>query len=343
MQNPSSVIFSLWGRDIYWYGVLMAIAIIVGVLLASREANRKGINPDSIIDYALLAVPLGLIFARLYYVVFEWEAFASNPIKILYVWEGGLAIYGAVIGGIIAALIFCKWKKISLFVLLDILIPSLLLGQAIGRWGNFFNQEAYGPIVTNPAWQWFPFAVKIEATSTIHYATFFYESMWCLLVFLFLMWRRKKFKHNGDVFLWGVMLYTFERAFIESLRQDSLWLIPDKIRVSQLVSAVLFILILTFFIIRYFKEKKNGMVYCPVVDNGPYFSPDALRAHKHKSDKPVKSEETGESDDKAVNETTDEPADDTSTSESTVNEQQKAEESEPADKAEDTPEQERKD
>ena len=341
MRNPSSVIFTLIGRDIYWYGVLMAIAIIVGVLLASREANRKGINPDSIIDYALLAVPLGLICARLYYVIFEWEMFASNPIKILYVWEGGLAIYGAVIGGIIAALIFCKWKKINLFVLLDILIPSLLLGQAIGRWGNFFNQEAYGPVVTNAAWQWFPFAVKIDATSSIHYATFFYESLWCLLVFLFLMWRRKKFKHNGDVFLWGVMLYALERTFVEGLRQDSLWLIKDTIRVSQLISAVLFVAVLAFLIIRYFKEKKKGMLYCPVTDNGPYFSPDALRAHKHKSDKRVKTDD--ENTDEEANEADDKAADDAEveTNGASDTAQQKAEEPKDADKGEDPAEKER--
>ncbi|MPN55494.1 Prolipoprotein diacylglyceryl transferase [bioreactor metagenome] len=118
--------------------------------------------------------------------------------------------------------------------------------------------------------------------------------MWCLLVFLFLMWRRKKFKHNGDVFLWGVMLYTFERAFVENLRQDSLWLVKDVIRVSQLISVVLFVAVLAFLIIRYLKEKKNGVVYCPVVDNGPYFSPDALRAHKRKGDKRIKPEKAAE-------------------------------------------------
>lgn len=257
MVNPSRVAFSVFGKDIYWYGVLIAISVILAIVLATREARRKGINPDLLLDFALLAIPFGIIGARLYYVVFSWEQFAGDFWRVFAIWEGGLAIYGVIIGGVAAALIFCKWKKMNVWTLLDLAAPGIVLGQAIGRWGNFFNQEAYGPLVTDPAWMWFPFAVKIDATNTIHMATFFYESVWCFAVFIFLMTFRHKFKRDGDVFLWYILLYALERMLIEGLRQDSLWLIPGAVRVSQLLSFLIFAAVLAFMIVRRVKERKN--------------------------------------------------------------------------------------
>ncbi len=258
MINPSRVAFTIFGREIYWYGVLIAVSVVLAIVLAMREAKRRRFNPDLLLDFALLAIPLGVVGARLYYVVFEWSQFANDPVRILYIWEGGLAIYGVIIGGVFAALIFCKWRKVRFWTLADLIAPGLVLGQAIGRWGNFFNQEAYGPLVTDPNWMWFPFAVRIDATNTIHMATFFYESIWCFAVFAFLMLRRRKFKYEGDVMLWYFMLYGVERMLVEGLRQDSLWLIPGAVRVSQLLSLLLILAVIAFMILRD-KRQKAGL------------------------------------------------------------------------------------
>lgn len=276
--NPDRVAFTLFGRDIYWYGVLMAVGIIIAVLLAMREGKRKKLPQDTIIDLCLVIIPFGIVGARLYYVLFEIENYISNPISILYIWEGGLAIYGAVIFGLIGALIYAKKKKIRFLRLVDCIAPGLVLAQAIGRWGNFFNQEAFGNPVTNEALLWFPMAVRIDGihyfngelcANPYHLATFFYESLWCVLIFIVLWTLRKKFKHDGDSFLLYGLLYSFERAIVEGLRGDSLYLIqPDAaglggVRVSQLLSAVAFMVLLAFFIVRFIKEKKEGRLMWP--------------------------------------------------------------------------------
>ena len=266
MTNPSRVAFTVFGKDIYWYGVLIAAAVLIGIFICLRRAKRYGIKQDDLIDFALWAIPVAVICARLYYVAFEWDMFKDDPVRILRLWEGGLAIYGAVIGGVITGIVFCKARKISFWSLTDIAAPALVLGQAIGRWGNFFNQEAYGITVTNPNLMWFPMAVKIDATNTIHYATFFYESFWCLLIFAFIMLMGKKFKHRGDCFAWYVMLYALERALVEGLRTDSLYI--GTVRVSQLLSALLFVGLTAFMVWRYFKEKRTGVL----VGAAPYFA-----------------------------------------------------------------------
>ncbi len=266
MTNPSRVAFTVFGRDVYWYGVLIAAAVLIGIILSYRRAKQYGVKQDDIIDFALWAVPVAVICARLYYVVFEWDIFKGDLLKILRLWEGGLAIYGAVIGGVVTAVIFCRARKISFWSIADIVAPALVLGQAIGRWGNFFNQEAFGIQVTNPAHMWFPLAVRIDATNTIHYATFFYESLWCFLIFVFLMLMSKRFKHRGDCFLWYVTLYSFERALVEGLRTDSLYI--GDVRVSQLLSALLFVAGIAFIIWRHLKEKRTGVL----VGAAPYFA-----------------------------------------------------------------------
>lgn len=252
MAAPNPVAFVLFGRNVYWYGILIAIAVLLGIILAYREAKRKSFDPDSMLDFALLCIPLSIICARAYYVAFEWQRYADNPISALYIWEGGIAIYGGVIGGIIAALIFCRWKKIGFWKLTDMVVPSLVLGQAIGRWGNFFNQEAYGYAVTDPGQQWFPFSVFIQADQTWHYATFFYESLACFIIFAVLMLYRKKAKQDGNVFLLYFVLYGIERAFVEGLRTDSLYfhLGSLDIRVSQLLSIVMALVCLIALLMR---------------------------------------------------------------------------------------------
>lgn len=294
MTIPDRVAFTLFGKDIYWYGVLMAIGIILAVFFAIREEKRKKLPKDIIIDLCLVIIPCGVVGARLYYVLFHLDRYLQDPISILYIWEGGLAIYGAVIFGLLGALVFARVRKVRFLRLADCIMPGLALAQAIGRWGNFFNQEAFGLPVTAkmiaqfPALQYFPLAVGIEGTHYfndavctacatgvngvhLHLATFFYESAWCFIIFLVLWLCRKKFKHDGDMMLWYAGLYAFERMFVEGLRGDSLWLIAPNtvswlsggIRVSQLLSVVLVIAVLVFTLVRWNREKKLGYLIWP--------------------------------------------------------------------------------
>jgi phosphatidylglycerol:prolipoprotein diacylglycerol transferase len=293
MMNPDRVAFTLFGKEIYWYGILMAVGIVIAVLLAQSEEKRKKLPKDIIIDMCLVVIPAGVIGARLYYVLFELKQYLADPIRILYIWEGGLAIYGAVIGGLLAVLIFARVRKVRFLALTDTIVPGLVLAQAIGRWGNFFNQEAYGLPVTSemlakyPILNYFPFSVSIDGAhyfdnalctacvtaangGHLHMATFFYESFWCLLIFVFIMLMRKRFKHDGDALVWYALLYSFERMFVEGLRGDSLWLIKpsaeglaDGVRVSQLLSAILFVLAAVFLIVRALREKKLGRLIWP--------------------------------------------------------------------------------
>ncbi len=241
----SRVAFNLFGKDIYWYGIIIAAALIIGVILGVLEAKRRGFRSEMVLDFMLLAIPIGIVCARLYYVVFEWENYAGDLLRIIAVWEGGMAIYGAVIGGIIAAIIFNRWRRVYIGDMLDIAAPSLIISQAIGRWGNFVNQEAHGGLITDPNWQWFPAGVQINGEW--FQATFFYESLWNVLVFIALMAVRKKIKVRGGVFALYVALYGLGRFWIEALRTDSLMI--NEIRVSQWLSAVLFVLGLAYFII----------------------------------------------------------------------------------------------
>ena len=241
-MNP--VAFNILGKDIYWYGIIIASALVVGVILGVREAKRRGYRSEMIFDFLLIAIPLCIVCARLYYVVFEWSSYAGNFLKMIAIWEGGLAIYGAVIGGVIAAFIFFKWRRVPIGGVMDIAAPSIIIGQAIGRWGNFVNQEAYGEQISYQmrALKFFPAGIKLtlqNGTVEWHYATFFYESMWNLLVFIGLMIIKTKIKLRGGVFAWYVILYGFGRFWIEGLRTDSLYWGP--IRVSQALSLVLII------------------------------------------------------------------------------------------------------
>lgn len=218
------------------YGLLIAGAIALGVFLCSRQEKRLGLKADTAVDFALWVIPAAIVGARLYYVAFQWEMYAADPVRILRVWEGGLAIYGGVIGGAIAAFVFSRVKKVSFGALADMVAPALILGQAIGRWGNFVNREAYGRLMENPALQFFPLAVQIG--TEWHMATFFYESLWDFVGFWVLWLNRKRVKSRGNLFLGYLCWYGLGRAFIEGLRTDSLMF--GSIRVSQALSLVLF-------------------------------------------------------------------------------------------------------
>lgn len=249
------------GIAIRWYGLIIAFGLAVGVFLGVREAKRRGYRSEMILDFLLIAIPLCIICARLYYVIFSWSEYVGDLLSIFAVWKGGLAIYGAVIGGVIAAFIFNRWRKVSIGELLDIGAPSLIIGQAIGRWGNFVNQEAFG-LKTDVTW--FPYSVYIEHPSFIngisyspgyYLATFFYESMWDLLVFAALILLRKRIKIRGGIFALYVALYGFGRFFTESLRVDSLMATSD-VRISQWLSAILFVCGIAFLIIMSRKKKE---------------------------------------------------------------------------------------
>ncbi|GAW30129.1 MAG: prolipoprotein diacylglyceryl transferase [Bacillota bacterium] len=216
---------------IRWYGVIMAIAVIIGVTLASREARRQGIDPERILDLALIAAPLSWLGARLYYVIFNWDYYSANPSEIPKIWHGGLAIHGGILTAILVGLWFSRHYRLDFWQLADICAPSLIMGQAIGRWGNFFNQEAYGYETD------LPWAMYIDGA--YRHPTFLYESLWDLGVFFFLLWiRRKPVIRKGEVFLLYLMAYSVGRFIVESFRTDSLMLGP--LRAAQVMSVVLF-------------------------------------------------------------------------------------------------------
>jgi len=238
-----------------WYSVLIVGTIALSLFLLAREEKRLSLPKDMVIDSAFYLIPLGIIGARLYYVVFEWRQFIQNPLDVFKIWEGGLAIYGALIGGFIGLLLFSKKRKLPFLMLLDFYSPAVVLSQAIGRWGNYFNQEAYGYAVTNPNHCFFPLAVLITTHSppTWHYATFFYESLLDLIIFFILLARRRAPHRDGNIFLLYIMLYALGRAVIEGIRTDSL-VIFGTVRVSQILSILLAISIFTYFMV----QKRRG-------------------------------------------------------------------------------------
>ena len=231
-----------------WYSVLIVAGVVVAVFLACREEARAGLPKDTVIDLALWLIPCGIIGARIYYVVFSWNQFRNDLLSVFRIWEGGIAIYGGIIAGLIVLLLFCGKRRLSALSLCDIIAPGLVFAQGIGRWGNWFNIEAFGLQVTDPALCFFPFALQVPAEGyTWHLATFFYESVWNICIFFFLMiGRRKRLRARGDVFCFYLLLYASGRLVIEDLRLDSLYA-ASSVRVSQLLS----ILICLFVIIRY--------------------------------------------------------------------------------------------
>ena len=237
----SSIPYSRYivGR-IPWYSFLIVIGALMAIVLACREEHRAGLPKDTVIDLALFLLPGGIIGARLYYVIFSWSQFRHDLLSIFRIWEGGLAIYGGIIGGLLVLILFCRKRRLSALTLCDIITPGLVLAQALGRWGNWFNIEAYGLTVTDPSLCFFPFAVQVpEDGYAWHMATFFYESFWNLLVFVFLMiGRRNRLRLRGDVFCFYLLLYAAGRLVIEELRLDSLYA-TSSVRVSQLLSILL--------------------------------------------------------------------------------------------------------
>jgi len=249
------VAFELFGRAVHWYGIIIVISIVAGTYVSMRNAKQMKYNPDIVLDLSLLAIPLAVVMSRLYFVIFSWEAYAQRPFDIIKIWEGGLSIHGAVAGGVIAGWMFSRWKKLSFGDLADIAAPGIILGQAIGRWGNFFNQEAYGLPVLSTQWQWFPAAVFIDANQQWHMAAFFYESIWNLFVFIGLMLYKNSRTSSGEVFWLYMVFYSVGRLVIESIRMDSLLLGP--FRVAQIFSILLIVVGMALIIVRRSKSKSR--------------------------------------------------------------------------------------
>lgn len=265
--NVSSVFLEAGNFSIRWYGVIIAFGLTLAVLFGGRTAYKWKIDINKMLDVLIYGCFGGIIGARAYYVLSEWDYYGKHLSEVVKIWHGGLAIYGGLIGGLLAAFIVCKVEKINVLNLLDLCGMSFLIGQGIGRWGNFANQEAFG---TNTALPWGMYSEKTEAyltalvkagtdlkvdpTKPVH-PTFLYESLWCLLGFVVLYIICKKFrKFSGQIILCYGVWYGFERAIVEGLRTDSLYIGDTNIRVSQLLSVVLVVvcgILLTIFYIKY--------------------------------------------------------------------------------------------
>ncbi|AOX04527.1 prolipoprotein diacylglyceryl transferase [Moorena producens PAL-8-15-08-1] len=242
--SPGPIIVELGPVTIRWYGLLIASAVLIGVSLSQYLAKSRNVNPDLLGDLAIWLVISAIPGARLYYVLFQWEQYAQRPDQIIAIWNGGIAIHGAILGGILAAIIFARLNKLSVWLLVDLVVPSLILGQAIGRWGNFFNSEAFGAPTDLPWKLYIPPLQRPPGFQNFDYfhPTFLYESVWNLLVFGLLMTlffrdlRRKPHLKVGTMALVYMVAYSTGRFWIEALRMDSLMLGP--LRIAQVVSLV---------------------------------------------------------------------------------------------------------
>lgn len=301
--NVSSVLaeFTLFGHEftIRWYGAIIAFGFLLAALLGGRIAYSWRMSLDKMVDVLIYGTICGIVGARLYYCIFEWDYYGQHPMEIFKIWNGGLAIYGGIIGGIIAGYVTCKVRKLNFLNLLDCAAPALLVGQGIGRWGNFANQEAFG---TNTDLPWGMWSEKVKSYIDLHQAefeangivmnsgtmenkayvhpTFLYESLWCLLgVAVLMIICRKARKFSGQVFLSYGVWYGVERAFVEGLRTDSLYI--GAFRVSQLLSmalaAICFVVLLALWI-KYTKHPKP-------IDGIDYFSDPTWGIKKQKEKK----------------------------------------------------------
>lgn len=277
-----------WDIDvtIRFYGVIIAFGFILAVLFGGRMAYKWKMDLNKMLDVLLYGTVAGIIGARLYYVIFEWNSYKNDLLSVFKIWEGGLAIYGGIIGGILAAYFVCKKNGLNFLKLLDLFGMSVLIGQGIGRWGNFTNQEAFG---TNTDLPWGMWSEKVADYINVNYATlsangidmdsgspvhptFLYESIWCLLGFLILYIVCKRFrKFDGQLILGYGVIYGLERTVVEGLRTDSLYIANTNIRVSQILSLIIAVLCLAITIAKFvqihrrnvykvneYKEKKNA-------------------------------------------------------------------------------------
>lgn len=248
MRAPDPIAFSIFGIDVMWYGTLIGIGFILAIMISYYRASKFNIDPDFILTLTIWIIPCALIGARAYYVLFNWDRYAGNISEILNIRAGGLAVHGGLILCFTVGYILCKHYKEHFFDVADLVAPVIALAQSIGRWGNFFNEEAHGYATD------LPWAQIINGIG--YHPTFLYESIWCFLLFIFLMW----FSYNKRAFsgqiicLYGI-LYSVERFFVESFRTDSLMVGP--LRQAQVISIVIIVVCMALYIFLKKKQKKN--------------------------------------------------------------------------------------
>ncbi|WP_163099153.1 prolipoprotein diacylglyceryl transferase [Peribacillus alkalitolerans] len=252
--NP--IALDLGPLQIHWYGIIITVGIVLALILAMRESERRGLQKETFLDLILYAVPIAILSARIYYVIFQWDYYSQNPGDIIKIWNGGIAIHGALIGSVITAIVFAKKRNISFWKLADIAAPSILLGQAIGRWGNFMNQEAHGGEVSRAFLEnlmlpdWIINQMYIEGV--YYHPTFLYESLWNFAGVIILILLRRVNLRRGELFLGYVIWYSIGRYFVEGLRTDSLML-TDTLRIAQVISIVLIVIAVGLITIRRLK------------------------------------------------------------------------------------------
>lgn len=245
---------NIFGKDIYWYGIIICIGFVLAALYVNARVKEFGATSDNLMDCLIICVPIGIICARIYYVIFEWDYYSQHPNEIIAVWNGGIAIYGAVIGVVIALYIYSRVKKLSFVSLCDLAAFGLLIGQCIGRWGNFVNAEAYGGPTD------LPWGMSIDGAAAVH-PTFLYESVWNLVGFIALHFYSKKRKFPGEMALLYVAWYGLGRAWIEGLRTDSLYI--GTLRVSQVLAAISCIVAVALMVRKYNRLKVAKAFYVP--------------------------------------------------------------------------------
>ena len=270
-MNP--VMFTLFGLQIRWYSVFILIGVLIAIYLLKKEAKRFGMNWDFIFNLSFWTIIFGILGARLYYVAFNFHQYSSNLLSVFKIWEGGLAIHGGIIAGAITVYVYCKRAKANTLKIIDMALPSVLIAQAIGRWGNFFNQEAYGGVTSLQKLQNLHLPNFIidgmHIDGVYRQPTFLYESIWCLLGFiLLLIIRRNKYVKVGTITGTYLMWYSFGRFFIEHMRTDSLML--GGFRVAQIISIILFA-VGAFLVIRNKSHGKFENLYNSDKDNNVKF------------------------------------------------------------------------
>lgn len=253
IQPLNRIALDLGVLQIHWYGLIIGIGVILGLVLAIRESERRGLHKEVFVDLILFAVPIAIICARIYYVTFQWEYYAQHPGEIIKIWNGGIAIHGALIGSVLTTIIFAKVRGVSFWKLADIAAPSLLLGQAIGRWGNFINQEAHGGEVTRVFLEnmHLPTFIidQMYINGAYYHPTFLYESLWNVLGVIVLLLLRKVNLRRGEIFLSYLVWYSIGRFFIEGLRTDSLML-TETLRIAQVISLTIIVVALALCVYR---------------------------------------------------------------------------------------------
>ncbi len=249
-HSPGAIAFTIGGFEIRWYGILIALGAMLAIIVSYYRSQKHDLKNDDVLDVAIIALPVGIIGARIYYVIFSWnELYRYNPVQVFNIRGGGLAIHGGLIFGVLAAYLVCRKKRISFLEVADLILPTVALAQSIGRWGNFFNEEAYGR-TTNLPWALIVNGQKVHPT-------FLYESIWCFLLFLFLIyWDNHHRKFRGQIACMYGVFYSFERFFVESLRTDSLMIGP--FRQAMVLSALVFVASIVLYVILHKRAKATN-------------------------------------------------------------------------------------